>query len=191
MCRSGIIRAATPAPSATGLDRRCPRIRSYTAGGPKSSPRSEIRNVEKRHRRSNPQLPVHLDTLSFPARALTRGYRKQYYSMDKASGLLARCAVVFRRTTFPLPPAAAYAGPWPNSRGCDPARSIKTGPYRLRIGRIRWYCLPKLIRMSSISSFKLRKRMVSILARTKSFCPVAAMSRSMPEPIEARVMPVL
>ena len=45
-------------------------------------------------------------------------------------------------------------------------------------GRIRWYCLVSVIRMSSTWSLSLSISMVRILARTTSVLPAAAMDRS-------------
>ena len=56
-------------------------------------------------------------------------------------------------------------------------------------GRMMWYCVPSVIRMSSISSFKPSAFMVFIFARTTSVLPAAATSRSTPEPILPSAMP--
>jgi len=60
------------------------------------------------------------------------------------------------------------------------------------MGRIRWYCLPSVIRMSSMSSRRFRFFIVLRLARTTSVLPAAATSRLRlaPPPFTPRVMPL-
>ena len=52
-------------------------------------------------------------------------------------------------------------------------------PSCLLTGRNKWYCSPKVIRMSSMLSFKSNNCMVFILARNTSVLPAAAISKSM------------
>src|SRR6478672_7353644 len=58
------------------------------------------------------------------------------------------------------------------------------------IGRMMWYCLPSVIRMSSMPSLRPSDFMVFILARTTSVLPAPATSRSTPPPALPRTMPL-
>jgi len=57
-------------------------------------------------------------------------------------------------------------------------------------GRMTWYCLVRLIRMSSIVSLSLRLLATLRLAFTTSALPAAASSRLTPVPSPARSMPL-
>src|SRR6185436_8358435 len=64
-------------------------------------------------------------------------------------------------------------------------------PFFARTGRMMWYCLPSVMRMSSMVSFRPRLFIVFSFARTTSVLPAAASSRSSPAPAEPSIMPLL